>query len=149
MADLSEIFRPNKYLGRDEPEHFDPNVHTAGVIDWLALGNKNPNFFMEKIGIIVKASGFRPLQTFSTEYIAPDTYEPVERHSAAVRFLGKAGVSEVALADLNGELEWSQQKLDAGKGTLRAAIRAEALARGEYDPAALILDDTIRQARDL
>lgn len=148
MAGLPEVFRPNKYVDRQEPDHFETEIHAAGVIDWFAAGHEDGNWLVSSLPSVVDEQGFVPLAKFSKDYIAPVTYDPTERHSAAVAFLAAEAVSSALIDDLQGHIEWSRQKLDAGKGTLRAAIRAEALARGEYDPDVLILDTAIKRATD-
>ncbi len=149
MADLREVFRPNKYIGRIEPDHFDPSVHTAGLMDWFAAGHEDGSWFLEKqLPSLVGKIGFVALARLPNVYVAPETYDPIERHVAAVEFLNGENISTELISNLQEHLDWSRQKPDAGKGTLRAAIRAEALARGEYDPDVLVLEDSIKRATD-
>lgn len=142
-----ELLDPLRYEGRVEPNHFDYRVHTAGAIDWLTVMDNDPAEFAASLDEFMEHEGFRPLTSFSEPYTPPQTFDEVERYSAALAFLKSQGVSESLVESLNAQMLNAVQT-SSDTELLLAVITSEALARGEYDPFQLIYNGVIMQAGD-
>ena len=150
QVDILNLLEPLRYQGRVEPDHFDPRVHCAGVLDWIAAGGEDPTEFAASLDTFIGDRGFKPLTEFSEQYVPPPTYDEIDRFAAATAFLVSQGMSRELIDQLSREMlaALRESSMSDDARITQAVISAEALARGEYDPFTLIFSGEIMQADD-